>query len=256
MKKKSFTLIELLVVIAIIAILASMLLPALGKARQKANSVKCTGNLKQIGTGVLFYTMDTDDFVPAWYYSPALVPADSRIPTTTLNWHHYLYKAYGVAIPVFYCPATSVTKTPTGGDTFLYNYIGYGYNYHQIGTSQYALPGGSTPLKESLPAKLGQIKVPSLTITHCDTLGLYYSATGNYNYGHYLLNTWKAASSGNAYGGRHGNSMNLVFVDGHVSSLRVSNPEDPYTNLLGASTNPSSSKNFWDRTANRNYSLF
>lgn len=135
------------------------------------------------------------------------------------------------------------------------NYIGYGYNYHQIGTSQYALPGGSSPLKENLPAKLGQIKVPSLTITHCDTLGLNLLATGGTNYGFYLLNTWKGGGSGNAYGGRHGNSMNLVFVDGHVSSLRVSDPENPYL-ILGSSTNPSALKNFWDRTANRNYSVF
>jgi prepilin-type N-terminal cleavage/methylation domain-containing protein len=81
--KKHFTLIELLVVIAIIAILAAMLLPALNKARDKAQAASCISNLKQIAQARQAYTADYDDFL-----MPSTV---SGANAAVINWYQVFY---------------------------------------------------------------------------------------------------------------------------------------------------------------------
>ena len=102
MKSRRFTLIELLVVIAIIAILASMLLPALARARAKARQISCLGNVKQVNLGFIMYTQDHNGRFPLDPFGTENA-AGMAAPDA---WFRMVY-SYVNDMNILYCPDVS-----------------------------------------------------------------------------------------------------------------------------------------------------
>ena len=184
---RPFTLIELLIVIAIIAVLAGMMLPALNKARMRTLSINCTGNLKQIGTGMQSYAADCDYF-PGAYLSGS-----------GAHWYEQLKNYLPDHTPVYRCPAEPESKAYGTRDVL----ISYGVN-----SCNFSEPYDSGyPYRFWNPIKTSRIRHASRTVIMADTPGgiYYFGSTRDFRRNLAV---------------RHpGYSFNGLFCDGHAETL-------------------------------------
>lgn len=214
MHKTRFTLIELLVTIAIIAILASLLLPALKNAKEKGKQITCTSNLKQMGVLMSLYIQDNAGIFPPDYI-PGLPYETSYWPQLLLEYTSNSPEKYQVAVCSNFDRSAFERVTGRTTDTFNNYYVfatgkqfqRYGYNHRALGCTGNAVSGfGCLPTGRVL--NIGKVKKPSSLVELSDCSYPFQNPP-----------TW-GSFWGNFVLYMHGKVVNLLFVDGHVTSAR------------------------------------
>ena len=219
-RKQYFTLIELLVVVAIIAILASMLLPALANAQERANMASCQSNVKQLASASITYSMDYNDYMPLSNQSASWGSISRDEPYWISEIYPYVGGGeYELPVPnnfklaeVFNCPSASETEVKTFNDI---TWSSYGYPWMF----------GDADLNRQRPDDKWYAARKTTRIGHPSQQGLFididnYRRAGWQDDNIDRYDAWEYLPLG-----RHGGRTTHSYIDGHVRTQHISQDE-------------------------------
>jgi prepilin-type N-terminal cleavage/methylation domain-containing protein/prepilin-type processing-associated H-X9-DG protein len=226
---RGFTLVELLVVIGIIAVLISVLLPAMQKARVAALRTKCMANHRQLMQGMMMYVSSNDGYAPQSAYKDV----NSTGGEIWIRWHNrpmlgqYINNRQAksdspATTDVIYCPAYTAKYTRTSN--------GYQNSHDNLGIG-YVVRAGSRLAKSDGPGlpkvRFSKVKNSSKVIVLVDV------TTGNLWEKFYVAEPWPANSTGATAAQidyRHGKGTVVSFADGHVEGFTLNTQTQSFQN--------------------------
>lgn len=221
--RRGFTLIEILVVIAIIAILAALIFPVFAQAREKARTIQCSSNCRQLATAVMLYAHDYDETLPGW-------PDPSANPLfSTWGWCMVVpaLDPYLKNRNVWACPSASMPQSfgPPGSQVV----VTLAYNEYIYNTAHRLLPGysqrwnslaalASAPAGVSSVAVIADSSFPGIFNDWGDYDGICFPQEGSgFGLGRIkYTNGWSGNCPAQPNALRHNQGTNVIFADGHA----------------------------------------
>jgi len=244
--RRGFTLIELLVVIAIIAILAAILFPVFGRARENGRRASCQSNLKQMGLALMQYAQDNNERVPVGCADQGVVDG-LCVAGRDVVWMSAI-QTYVKSTQVFTCPSADFdgadlvladSSLPGYAPKVSYStagsYIMNAWNYNAPASGLKG-PGAPTTVSVGTGMKLSTIQDPSSTLWVGDGNGSpWFSATGTAapavdpddGNGFRNMGNKSYGAQNGAFIERHLETCCFLFGDGHVKSLKLDDVRFP-----------------------------